>query len=100
MRTTTPLLLSAAVLSAAACSPQLRSVNNNAAAAIQSAAQPGSPKFIQSLPGETHLGRLQQLTRTATTPSGNAITTVLSYQCDSLNRVTSRQVNGEPTSYT
>ncbi len=36
--------------------------------------------------------RLQQLTRTA----GTTVTT-LNYQYDSLNRVTSRQVNGEPT---
>ena len=39
--------------------------------------------------------RLQQLTRTA----GTTVTT-LNYQYDSLNRVVSRQVNGESTSYT
>ena len=65
MRTTTPLFVSAAALvaaAAAACSPQIRSANNSAPTVIPSAAKPGSPRFLPSLPGETHLGRLQQLT--------------------------------------
>lgn len=60
MRTSTPFFFAVAALSAA-CSPQIRSAHNDAAVG-PSAAPPASLKFIAPLPGETHLGRLQQLT--------------------------------------
>lgn len=63
MRTTTPLLLTAAALVASACSSNIRSLDNNVGAVLHTnSAQPGAPKIIPALPGETHLSNLRQLT--------------------------------------
>lgn len=61
MRTPTPLLFAAACLSAA-CTAQVQSRDNNAAAVLQSASQPGSPPMLAAEPGETRLSNLRQLT--------------------------------------